>query len=88
MKHVTVKMLLCEAAIGAAVCGGGYFMLVEPMERDIARAREEIITTQTRSQLGTTSALPTVQAQRLVASAANLRKEITQRSDTGQAVRT
>ncbi len=84
MKHVTVKMLLCEAAIGAAICAGGYFMLVEPMERDIARAREEITTTQTRSQLGTTSALPTADAQRLVDSAAGLRNEVARRSDTAR----
>jgi len=82
VKRITIRTLVTEAVIGAAVCAGGYFMLVEPMEREIAQTRQEIAAVQSLTLPDALAPLAAPDAQRLVNSTAGLRKQVADRSAT------
>ena len=81
MKHITPRIIMIEAVIGFAVCAGGYFMLVEPLDKKLVSTREQLSAVQTKLRDEQAATIAPDAAQKLVESATLFRQGIQQRSE-------
>ncbi|MGQ0627525.1 MAG: hypothetical protein ACT4PL_05415 [Phycisphaerales bacterium] len=81
MKPLSARTIASELVIGAAVCGGAYFMLVDPVDTDLAATRAQIAAAQSAAEEQAAGSLSPQRATEIVKTAADFREVLTTRGE-------